>query len=411
MTKEHVPQSSAVYPLRIGLIVDDVNTSKYIYNFANWANSQQHTLKVYLLLHNSIDLSDSGEKAKSLTSMDHRCSAISKAFFRVITKIETRLLSKDEQYKSHLDTFDLSSFQLQQISLEQILPGPGPISAFYSDDVHKNINLDLIINYGRAPLPADIFRASRSGLISIHYGDERSHRGGPAGFWEIYSRQDTTAFAIQRIKAVDGADTLMRGHIRTSFYYLLNQAKLFTRANYCLQQLVLKIAATGSLPNPVLSFPFSNRPFSVPTPYQAIKYLIKMYAVRIQKALRQKTAICCRWQVGYINADWPDAVLWRSTTISVPRSRFLADPFVVSMNDRHLCFVEDYDFKTWKGKIDVYDLTESKASRVGTALEEPFHLSFPYIFEYQQQLYMCPEFHRTATFVFTGALNFRCIGN
>jgi hypothetical protein len=38
-----------------------------------------------------------------------------------------------------------------------------------------------------------------------------------------------------------------------------------------------------------------------------------------------------------------------------------------------------------------YELTDSGGILLGTALEESFDLSFPFLFEYEGELYMCPE--------------------
>jgi len=80
-----------------------------------------------------------------------------------------------------------------------------------------------------------------------------------------------------------------------------------------------------------------------------------------------------------------------STKIKNPPNHYLADPFVVRRNKEDYCFVEDYCYETLKASICVYKLSVNKAERLGTAIEEPFHISYPYVFEYQSKLYMCPE--------------------
>jgi len=64
---------------------------------------------------------------------------------------------------------------------------------------------------------------------------------------------------------------------------------------------------------------------------------------------------------------------------------------VINRNGKNYCFVEDFDYLKQRGSIAVYELADGGALRVGTALEEGFHLSFPYLFEYQGELFMCPE--------------------
>ena len=55
------------------------------------------------------------------------------------------------------------------------------------------------------------------------------------------------------------------------------------------------------------------------------------------------------------------------------------------------CFVEDYDFDKAKGDIAVYRLAGGQQERLGLALSEPFHLSFPFMFQHEGRNYMCPE--------------------
>ena len=46
---------------------------------------------------------------------------------------------------------------------------------------------------------------------------------------------------------------------------------------------------------------------------------------------------------------------------------------------------------TGKGHITAFELTDGTARELGTALKEDFHLSFPFLFEYDGALFMCPE--------------------
>jgi hypothetical protein len=74
-----------------------------------------------------------------------------------------------------------------------------------------------------------------------------------------------------------------------------------------------------------------------------------------------------------------------------PRGRFWADPFVYSFGGRTFCFVEDFVYKTNRAHITALEIVGGKVVERGIALKEPFHLSFPFLFQYQGELYMCPE--------------------
>jgi hypothetical protein len=388
--------------LRIGLLVDSIKASKYVDDFVKWAKTQQDILVItHLILHDSKQAASNGKVEKNLLGKlfaslknDGIYRTLSKALFLFIIKFEMVILRRHERYKDHFDTFDLSDYVPEQITINPIVSKSGFVYRFSADDIKrlKDLDLDILIRCGSGILRGDILRAAKFGIISFHHADNRINRGGPPAFWEVYYRQDTTGFTIQRLtEELDGGDALMRGHFQTSYYYLLNQAILFERSNHYLKLLVKKIAVSGGLPPFIPNVPYSNQIFRSPTAFQASTYILKLFDLVIRKAIRRAIGIKYRWQVAYTRSDWRNAALWRSSKIENPPSHFLADPFVVSKNGKDFCFVEEFDFRSDLGKIAVYELTSSHAIRIGTALEEVFHLSFPYLFEFQQQLYMCPE--------------------
>lgn len=81
------------------------------------------------------------------------------------------------------------------------------------------------------------------------------------------------------------------------------------------------------------------------------------------------------------------------TPIYPPNNTFWADPFIWSHNNKHYIFFEDFPFATWRGHISVISL-DANLQPEGEAipvLQEPYHLSYPFLFEYEGNLYMIPE--------------------
>jgi hypothetical protein len=184
----------------------------------------------------------------------------------------------------------------------------------------------------------------------------------------------------------------MRGHFPTHWYFLLNEAALLEKSNHYLKLLIDKIARMGKLPSAVQSVPYANKLFRSPRVHQTIIYAMMRNWKRIKRSFRRRFGIDYRWGVSYTRTDWQNAVLWRGLKLRVPPLCYLADPFVISNADQDFCFVEEYDYQTSRGKIAVYDVCDG--TRIGTALEESFHLSFPFLFTYNSQLFMCPETHQ-----------------
>jgi hypothetical protein len=79
--------------------------------------------------------------------------------------------------------------------------------------------------------------------------------------------------------------------------------------------------------------------------------------------------------------------------IHPPADAFWADPFVWRWRERFYLFFEEFPYATRLGRISVVELDErlQPAGEAVPVLEQPWHLSYPYLFEYEGELYMLPE--------------------
>jgi hypothetical protein len=107
------------------------------------------------------------------------------------------------------------------------------------------------------------------------------------------------------------------------------------------------------------------------------------------------------WRIGIVRARAseifaaPDAptVSW----IDVPKPfSFLADPFGVWRDGRLHVFAEAYDYRTRRGVIEHLELgNEFNLLGRREVLSEPWHLSYPFVFEADGETWMFPEAHRS----------------
>jgi len=86
---------------------------------------------------------------------------------------------------------------------------------------------------------------------------------------------------------------------------------------------------------------------------------------------------------------------------------FLADPFGLWRDGQLHVFVEAYDYRTRHGVIDAlaFDASLAPLSR-RTVLREPWHLSYPFVFEAEGATWMAPEAHRSGAFTLYRAAAF-----
>jgi hypothetical protein len=76
-----------------------------------------------------------------------------------------------------------------------------------------------------------------------------------------------------------------------------------------------------------------------------------------------------------------------------PPDRFWADPFLWSTEGRQHLFFEEYPYAEGRGRISVMaiDSTGKPLGDPEIVLSEPHHLSYPYLFTVDGEMYMVPE--------------------
>lgn len=75
---------------------------------------------------------------------------------------------------------------------------------------------------------------------------------------------------------------------------------------------------------------------------------------------------------------------------------FLADPFGIWREEKLYLFAEAYDYRTRRGNIVAYVLdADLNILEYRTVLDEPWHLSYPYVFEAQGEIWMLPEGYKS----------------
>ena len=100
------------------------------------------------------------------------------------------------------------------------------------------------------------------------------------------------------------------------------------------------------------------------------------------------------WFVAYRRLASPTVPELRESpefrTISPPRRRFYADPFVMQRNGNAYIFFEDYSYESQKGVISCATVN-GNTSEIRTVLARDYHLAYPCVFEWDGAVYMIPE--------------------
>ena len=97
-----------------------------------------------------------------------------------------------------------------------------------------------------------------------------------------------------------------------------------------------------------------------------------------------------RWAIGWVKGDWPELQQGRKAPnwLHPPPGHFYADPFVVTRDGTPWVFFEDYVGASERGHIACCANFEGPVVPV---LEADFHLSYPFLLEWEGQLFCVPE--------------------
>ena len=121
-------------------------------------------------------------------------------------------------------------------------------------------------------------------------------------------------------------------------------------------------------------------------------------AYRAQRARKRRRRRRFRWSIGYQRSTDPfrldpaTAAVYSRHDLG-PGFGGIADPFVVRHEAGIFLFFEVIIRGTPRGRIgvSVYDQSRDVWRYEGIVLDEPFHVSYPYVFRHESEFYMIPE--------------------
>ncbi len=256
--------------------------------------------------------------------------------------------------------------------------------------------LDVILRFGFGILHGEVLSSARYGVWSFHHGDNHRYRGGPPHFWEIYDGNPVTGTVLQILtEDLDAGRTIYRSQTATQrlSLYLSRNAAYWKSVAFVRRRLEDVHRHGFELISSLETYreppPLDTPVYHVPTNAQMLRFFARlapriMYSAWWRLNRRQ-------WLMAYRErSDGRAAGPW--TIVEPPRDRFFADPFLIERGGSHFLFFEDFSYRNGSGRISYVVIDERGThSEPRPALERPYHLSYPSVFERDGTVYMLPE--------------------
>lgn len=271
---------------------------------------------------------------------------------------------------------------------------------YFSEDSSMEIAAhqpDVLIRLGFRIIKGTILEVPTYGIWSFHHGDNLVNKGGPPCFWEVMLGWPSTGSILQILtEKLDDGKVLYRSWSQTNPLSVNRNAnKVYWKSLYFIPRLLERIHRHGEealqdILEHTEAKPTENLPlFRPPGNGQMIRLLWNFVVRNVRRKLQERHRKY-RWHlwIGPAHADHPDTNWQR---ILPPGDRFYADPCVVEHEGRSLIFFEDFPYASRKGIISAGFWDGKSLQQVQPVLEEPYHLSFPQVWQQDGKWLMLPE--------------------
>ena len=274
-------------------------------------------------------------------------------------------------------------------------------ATFSSDDRQQIIThqLDVILFAGEKGYWGELPRLAKYGLWAFQFGNHL-----PPAFWEVvegipaipsglYICADDKDGERQIYGSVapgdDRSPSRIKNHLylKTSQFAIRKLEQLHTLGEQALT------AELCPLPDPVPS----PRGRGAPNNFSMVLAFSRIMAGFIKDVYKRKIDLEARWDMAFrFGGDRLD--ISGLHVISPPKNGFWADPFPWVHNGRYYIFFEELLFAEEKGRLRVMEVKRDGTwTDPITILEKDYHLSYPFLFEWEGELYMLPETMENST--------------
>ncbi len=340
------------------------------------------------------------------------------ALFYLYTLLDARLFASRRQFSAGCDIRGLCS----KAAVVEVMPEKKKFTdRFTAADVEaiRSHDLDVVFRFGFRIIRGDILSVARYGVWSYHHGDNLVYRGTPALFWEMYEQNAVSGVVLQILsETLDGGKVIYRSQSATVLESLNRQRNeiYWKAASFAIRRLqdlysrgwdyITSLETYQEQPEQL------GKMYRAPGNAEMLPFLFRTFIKHnAARLLRTRTHIDC-WSLAWRHKPDQSHVLKQPFDtagfefIQPPRDRYYADPCAITVAGRTFVFFEEFRYREEKGVISCLELTERGPGPVGTVLELPYHLSYPFVFEHDGQIYMVPESSANRTIELYRAMDF-----
>jgi len=286
------------------------------------------------------------------------------------------------------------------------------------DDPAFLYQFQLDIIYSSCLVSADdkIISASRFGIWSINFGAGRYKNLQPPAFWEVMENEPATGSSLEvqlpgnkKIIAVyEGLTLSVPYSVKNNLNSIAWKSSSFLPCRihelYILgPELFFRKYEDRSVKNQFEIIDKIKYPGSGQMLWLFIRNNLSYVIYRLIAKIRKT-----RFTILISRQSFTRAIDFsKFKKLELPANKFWADPFIIHNDNHQFLFFEEFDYGTEKAHISVIEIFEDNThSDPQIVLKRPYHLSYPFVFEFEDDYYMVPESNSNKTVELYKAANF-----
>lgn len=316
------------------------------------------------------------------------------------------LLSKNSICQLHrrLDTklFKPSPNAFSKKNIQSFFP---KIEIFESDSSDDLINSDIIIWLSEHIPSTNLYAKSRLGIWFYTFGsqDVETTCDELIGHSAFFQKQETATAALHlKLSADSPAKTVFQSWSMPHAYSLtLSQNEQAWKISSFVPRVLKELSQIGEADflkkindqydNSSFDFLKNKSIASTPTFIQSLINLLLHFSFLVKRKI-DNLRFTRQWILLFQLGKSPSREFPEFKKLLPPKDKFWADPFLWSREGKHFVFLEELPFSTEKGYISVLEILKNgEFTSPQKVLELPYHLSYPFLFEFEKKLYMIPE--------------------
>jgi hypothetical protein len=375
-------------PLRVGLLLDSFTQPKWVFRIINDIRSSTFA-EICLVIKNEAPIDQAQGRLRNYWKNKNYL------LYALYNRLDSRGQLGETDAFEELDLHEL----LADCPVVRVLPIMKNFSDWFPAEAIEEIrhyDLDLAISFGFRILRGEALRIAPNGIWSYHHGDNLVNRGGPAGFWEVMDRSSISGSVLQVLSEdLDNGEVLHRTWVRTSdrFSVRANKNRLYWRSSsFVIRK--LRELYDEKLARERNSFrPYYNRLHKLPTNSEILPKLCRL-SLNYAATKLHYAFFFDQWTLAYRFRTSPsdqNNSFYRFKHLVPPKDRFWADPFPVKFEEKYFVFFEEYLYEQDKAHISVMELTNSGPTDPIPVLNRDYHLSYPFVFYWNDRYFMIPE--------------------